>query len=76
MLRVAIYLLTEGRVLRSFVAKKPGLTTADIRCMQGKLKDLLLPMRLPKKDFVEWRFRNEEGRTTITLLRPRHLKGS
>ncbi len=75
-LRVAIYLLTEGRVLRSFVAKKPGLTTVDIRCMKSKLKDLLLPMRLPKKDFVEWRFRNEEGRTTITLLRPRHLRGS
>jgi len=75
-LRVAIYLLPQGKVLRSFVAKKPGLEPKDIKCMRKNLKGLPLPLKLPKAGFVEWRFRSKDGQISIRLLRPKHLKGT
>lgn len=72
--RVAVFLQANGKVVRGFLAKRAGVTTKAIKCVRRKVKGMMLPLTLPKADFVEWRFRNKDGQWEIKVVRPLHLR--
>lgn len=73
-LRVAVFLQANGRVVRGFVSPRPGIDKAAVKCAKKKFKGMKLPLRLPKAEFVEWVFREKDGRRDVVVTKPLRLR--
>jgi hypothetical protein len=73
-LRVAVYAQVSGKVIRSFVSPRPGLTKNVIKCIKKKLPGLELPVTLKKPDFVEWSLKIEGNTVSARVVRPLYLR--
>jgi hypothetical protein len=73
-LRVSVYMQPEGKVVRAFVARTPGVDGALITCLRRELRGLELPLNLPKPGYVEWQLVFAERGIGVNVVRPRHLR--
>jgi hypothetical protein len=74
-MRVAVYIRPTGKVIRSFVGQRPGITSQMRACVRQKLPGVQLPLSLPKNGFVEWSFHLDRDPPRITLVRPAEMRG-
>lgn len=74
-MRVAVYIRPTGKVIRSFVGQRPGITSQIRACVRQKLPGVQLPLSLPKNGFVEWSFHLDRDPPRITLVRPVEMRG-
>ncbi len=74
--RISVFAQPSGRAIRAFVAARPWLSRAMVRCIRRALPGTALGLTLRRADFVEWSFRvHPDGRYEIKLVRPKVLLG-
>lgn len=70
-LLVAVYVQPDGKVIRAFVSGAKGPV---VKCVREKLPGMMLPIRLPKPDYVEWRLRIGPESVKARVVRPPGLR--